>query len=161
MLVTPFEATEAYKLGIIDETGKNLIKPSKLESSQEKDAYSYLHRLVFNIKRMLNKLPGGESKIKNLVAALWLIKESYMNDKQIDEQKLNLVIKTLDSGVHFIEEEILIEEFFGEEGGIANVTGSGVSTDNVAVSKSELNKYKKKNSDLIKLIKRKTTNVVA
>ena len=77
MLITPFQDTEAYKLGIIDVHGKNLRKVSSLHTSQEKDAYNYLTRLVFNMKKIINRLPGGESKIKNLVAALWLIKEYY------------------------------------------------------------------------------------
>ena len=76
MLVTPFEETDAYKLGIIDKDGHNLIKPSKLTMSEQKDAYSYLTRLVFNMKKIINKLPGSDSRIRNLIAAFWLVKES-------------------------------------------------------------------------------------
>ena len=68
MLVTPFTDTTAFKLNIIDASGKNLKKASTLKTSEERDAYSYLHRLVFNMKKILLKLPGGDSKIKNLIA---------------------------------------------------------------------------------------------
>ena len=70
MLIKPFDDTQAYKLGIIDAKGKNLRKSSTLKTSAEKDAYTYLNRLVFNMKKIINRLPGGESKLKSLVAAL-------------------------------------------------------------------------------------------
>ena len=76
MLVTNFEDTKAYKLNIIDKNGKNLKKASTLKTSEEKDAYTYLTRLVFNMKKIINKI-GGENKLKYLVAALWLVKEQY------------------------------------------------------------------------------------
>jgi len=49
MMVTNFEDTQAYKLGIIDKTGKVLRKSSSLKTTEERDAYSYLDRLVFNM----------------------------------------------------------------------------------------------------------------
>jgi len=63
MMVTPFTDTDAFKLGIIDAHGKNLKKVSTLVSDREKESYTYLHRLVFNMKKIINRLPGGESKI--------------------------------------------------------------------------------------------------
>ena len=77
MLVTNFTDTEAFKLGIIDAKGKNIRKVNTLQTSQEKDAYTYLNRLVFNMKKIINKIPGGENRTKSLVAALWLVKEQY------------------------------------------------------------------------------------
>jgi hypothetical protein len=74
MLVTPFNETDAFKLGIIDENGKVLKKASKLTTHNEKDAYDYLTRFVFNMKRMINKF-GGENRLKSLAAALYLFKE--------------------------------------------------------------------------------------
>ena len=53
MLVTPFEKTEAYKLGIIDKNGKVLRKNKTLTVAKEKDSYTILHRFVFNLKRIL------------------------------------------------------------------------------------------------------------
>jgi len=74
LLVTKFEDTDAYKKGIIDETGKR-IKSKKIETSDEKAAYTTFHRLVFNVKKLMAKAPGGSSRIASYAAALYLIKE--------------------------------------------------------------------------------------
>lgn len=74
LLVTRFEDTDAYKKGIIDETGKR-IKSKKIETSDEKAAYTTFHRLVFNVKKLMAKAPGGSSRIASYAAALYLIKE--------------------------------------------------------------------------------------
>ena len=73
MLVTPFEKTEAYKLGIIDKNGKVLRKNKTLTIAKEKDAYTILHRFVFNLKRIINFIPGGKSKLGTYAAALGLL----------------------------------------------------------------------------------------
>lgn len=84
LLVTPWEKTEAYKLGIVDEDGKNLKKSSQLSTPDEKSAYTVFHRLVFNIKRLMNKLPFGRSKLASWATALFLIKEETgMSEKAI------------------------------------------------------------------------------
>jgi hypothetical protein len=55
LLVTPFEKQEAFKQGIIDKDG-NVLKPNRtLKTTQEKRAYTTLHRFVFNLKRILKK----------------------------------------------------------------------------------------------------------
>jgi hypothetical protein len=77
LLVRPFKETEAFKLGIVDENGKILKKASTLQTTQERDAYNYLTRLVFNLKRILMKLPGGENRLKSIIAAFYLVKECY------------------------------------------------------------------------------------
>ena len=74
-LVTPFEKTDAFKLGIIDKDGKILKKRRNLEGSKEKDAYTLSDTLVWNIKKLIGKVPGGKSKIASYAAALFLIKE--------------------------------------------------------------------------------------
>ena len=96
MLTTPFEDTDAYKLGIIDENG-NRIKTKKVSTSEEKSAFTTFHRLVFNVKKLLEKLPGGQSRLASYVAALFLLKEKYeLSDSTIEKivEKSNL--ETLD-----------------------------------------------------------------
>lgn len=157
MLVTPFEETDAYKLGIIDKDGKNLIKASKLETSEQKDAYTYLHRLVFNIKKILNRLPGGDSKLKNIVAAFWLVKESYSNNKSIIAEDLEKVVKLMDN-LTLVEEEIEVTKFLKDkeitEEAPANATGAAVSTDVPAIKKKDVTKYKTKNGELVSFTRR-------
>lgn len=81
LLTTPWEKTGAYKAGLIDATGKLLRKP---ETSEEKSKYNIFHRLVFNVKKLLNKLPLGKTTIASYLAAFYLIKEKTgVSDKQI------------------------------------------------------------------------------
>ena len=72
-LTTPFDQTDAFKLGLIDKDGKRL---KKAETKEEKAAMTYFDRLIFNLKRLLAKVPGGSSRFATFAAALLLIKES-------------------------------------------------------------------------------------
>lgn len=96
LLTTPFEDTEAYKLGIIDEKG-NRVKTKKIQSSEEKSAFTTFHRLVFNVKKLLEKLPGGSSRIASYAAALFLLKEKYdLSDATIDKIVAKSNLETID-----------------------------------------------------------------
>jgi len=143
MLVTNFEDTKAYKLGIIDKDGKNLKKVSTLKSSEEKDAYTFLTRLVFNMKKIINKI-GGENKLKSLIAALFLVKEQYQSGNRstaLMEDKFEKITKLLDNNCSLVEEEILVKRFLNEEAP-ANSTGAAVSTDEPKIGTKEIKKYK-------------------
>ena len=85
-LVTPFEKTEAFKLGIIDEKGKILKRRRDLETKDEKSAYTLSDTLIWNLKKILGKIPLGKTKLASYAAALWLIKEQdngkiFVNEK--------------------------------------------------------------------------------
>lgn len=71
-LVTPFNKTKAFSLGLIDADGKKL---RNAVTSQEKEAMGYFDRLVFNLKRLLEKVPFGKSQIASYAAALLLLRE--------------------------------------------------------------------------------------
>ena len=73
LLTTPWKEQAAFKEGLIDEKGKRTKK--KPNSSKEKDAYTFLHRLVFNLKRIMEMIPFGKTRIASYAAALFLIKE--------------------------------------------------------------------------------------
>jgi hypothetical protein len=84
LLVTPFEKTKAFELGIIDKEGKVLKKGPERTTPEEKSAYTVFHRLVFNLKRIMAKAPGGKSVVARYGAALFLIKEhTGMSEKQL------------------------------------------------------------------------------
>lgn len=141
MLVTNFEDTKAFKLGIIDKNGKNLKKVSTLKSSEEKDAYTYLHRLVFNMKKIINKI-GGENKLKSLVAALWLVREYYESGSRstaLMEEKFDKVLKMLDNRVSLVEEEIIVTKFLKEEAPVNSTAGASVSEP--VIKKKDIKKY--------------------
>ena len=84
LLVTPFDKTKAYEAGIIDENGKRLKSFNNKSSDDYKNYYTPFHRLVFNVKRLMAKAPGGGSRLASYAAALYLIKENYsVSEKRI------------------------------------------------------------------------------
>jgi len=95
-LATPFNKWEAYKLGIIDEKGKVLIKSKDFTKAAQRKAWGVFDRMVANLKKLLAKVPGGSSRFASYAAALFLIKEykhftdestltEELSDKQLDE----------------------------------------------------------------------------
>jgi hypothetical protein len=149
MLVTPFEKTDAYKFGIIDKDGNSLKKSKELKTSEEKNSYTNLTRLVFSLKRLLAKVPGGKSQFASIVAAYWLIKESNQKRTVIREEELMSLIDLIEEKkLTLVEEELTIEKFISmmEDAGVANVTGAGVSTDKPAI---RLNKQGKPISGIV------------
>ena len=72
LLVTPWEKQEAFKQGIIDKKG-NVLRPNKtLKDIKDKKAYTYLHRFVFNMKRLFQKVGLG-SKFGSFFGAMAMI----------------------------------------------------------------------------------------
>ena len=55
-LVTPFEKTKAFKLGIVDEKGKILKRRRDLLTVDEKEAYTLSDTLIWNIKKLMGKI---------------------------------------------------------------------------------------------------------
>lgn len=144
MLVQRFEDTKAYKLGIIDKTGKNLRKASSLRSSEERDAYSYLHRLAFNMKKIVNKV-GGENKLKSLVAALFLVKEYYQTSNRttsLMEQRYLDILNIMETkNVILAEEQLLVMKFVSEEGGVPTNSTAGAAVSEPKIEKKNIKKY--------------------
>ena len=106
LLVTPFEKTDAYKLGIIDENGNRIMpppkggvrqtKPAPLNTSEEKNAYTILHKLVFNIKKIFGKVPGLRTKLGTYAAALFLLKDTFkesVDDPDVFEKEFMKYLK--------------------------------------------------------------------
>ena len=83
LLTTPFEKTDAYKFGIIDDKGNRIKKPNsskpavELNTSELKNSYTILHKLVFNIKKLFAKVPGLRTKVGTYAAALFLLKDTF------------------------------------------------------------------------------------
>ena len=88
LLVTPFEKQDAFKLGIIDKEGNRILppptaggtrqtKPKSLDTLAEKAAYTILHKLIFNIKKLFQKVPGLRTKLGTYAAALFLLKDTF------------------------------------------------------------------------------------
>ena len=104
LLVTPFEKTEAYKLGIIDKDGKRKteqtvargVRPTDLNTTEKKNAYTVLHKLVFNIKKIFGKVPGLRTKLGTYAAALFLLKDTFkehVEDPDVFEKEFMKYLK--------------------------------------------------------------------
>ncbi len=83
LLTMPFEKQDAFKLGIIDKNGHRIkkeksTKPAvELSTTELKNSYTILHKLVFNIKKIFAKVPGLRSKVGTYAAALFLLKDTF------------------------------------------------------------------------------------
>jgi hypothetical protein len=85
LLVTPFDKMPAYKLGIIDKDGARVMEktvsrgmqPTQLIGDEMRSAYTVLHKLVFNIKKIFGKVPGLRTKLGTYAAALFLLKDTF------------------------------------------------------------------------------------
>tara|TARA_R110000744_G_scaffold190755_1_gene309961 strand:- start:642 stop:1238 length:597 start_codon:yes stop_codon:yes gene_type:complete len=86
LLTTSWNKMSAFELGIIDDSGKVIKKP---KTNEEKSAYTVFHRLVFNVKRLVSKLPFGKTKLASYATALFLIKEH----TGIPESKLRSIME--------------------------------------------------------------------
>lgn len=96
MLVMDWSDWDAVKLGILDDEGKR-IKSEKLDTDEKKSAYTPFIRLAANVKRLVNKVPGGGTKLGSFAAALYLIKETYnLSDTTIKHIVEKLEIDPLD-----------------------------------------------------------------
>ena len=117
LLTTPFEDTDAFKFGIIDEKGnrikkKGSTKPEvELATSELKNSYTILHKLVFNIKKIFNKVPGLRTKVGTYAAALFLLKDTFkesVNDPDMFEKEFIKFLKENDIELdNEISEEVI------------------------------------------------------
>ena len=86
LLVTPFNRTKAFKLGIIDDKGKVLIKSKDLPNSGPKrEAYTLLIRFVFNLKKLLGKVGIRGPLGTSAAAAIAFFKEE--NGQNLEVEK--------------------------------------------------------------------------
>ena len=118
LLTTPFEDTDAFKLGIIDEKGNRIKLPKstkpavELSTSELKNSYTILHKLVFNIKKIFSKVPGLRTKLGTYAAALFLLKDTFkesVNDPDMFEKEFVKYLK--ENNIKFDDE--ISEEVIG------------------------------------------------
>ena len=100
LLTTPFDKTDAFKFGIIDKDGNRIKKEDGsvevLRTPDEKGAYTILHKLIFNIKKLFGKVPGLRTKVGTYAAALFLLKDTFkehVEDPDIFEKEFMKYLK--------------------------------------------------------------------
>jgi hypothetical protein len=164
MLTTSFTETDAYRLGIIDAHGKVLKKEQELATEEERESYTLLHRMVFKLKRIIEKVPFANSKFLSFAAALALVKENVEYDEDILEEILYMTMEQdeIKSLAEELENTTMLsfKQYIEEEGmGVAGggVAGIGINNPNIpnqaepGVSKAAQKKWRKKN----KIVRRK------
>ena len=118
LLTTPFDKTDAFNLGIIDEKGNRIKKPKstqpavELATVEQKNSYTILHKLVFNIKKIFMKVPGLRTKVGTYAAALFLLKDTFkesVDDKDMFEKEFMKYLK--ENNIEF--DESISEEVIG------------------------------------------------
>jgi len=133
ILTTPWESTDAFKLGIVDEKGKILKKHRKLKLDKEKEAYTMMHRLVWKLKRLMEKIPFGKSRLASYAAALWLIKEEksfYGTDEELQESFLSFL------ETDWKNEALILKENY--EGDMDKKTFSNFRKEGIDIKKSSM-----------------------
>ena len=102
LLTTPFEKQDAFKLGIIDKDGNRIKQPNstrpavELATTEQKNSYTILHKLVFNIKKIFAKVPGLRTKVGTYAAALFLLKDTFkesVDDPDVFEKEFMKYLK--------------------------------------------------------------------
>lgn len=157
ILTTPFNETKAYQLGIIDDKGNELKKMRSLNSVVERDSYTILHRLVYRLKRIIEKVPIENKKMLSYAAALSLIKENIeLTHEPIELESLLLerITQNLHDEINIIEQymsqgnTLSFKQFVDEDIPANNASGGGIAgftPDTLGVPKPAAMKYKRKN----------------
>ena len=118
LLTTPFEKQDAFKFGIIDEKGNRIKNPKtgkpsiELTTTELKNSYTILHKLVFNIKKIFGKVPGLRTKLGTYAAALFLLKDTFkesVDDPDMFEKEFVKYLK--ENNIEFDDE--ISEEVIG------------------------------------------------
>lgn len=157
LLVIPFNETDAFRLGIIDSKGKELKRMSQLNTVAERDAYTILHRMVFRIKRIIEKVPVENKKLVSFAAALSLVKEHANAESEpldLESQFLKRLNTNLSEEIEFIESynsnkntltfRQFVEEIPANNAGTPGI--AGLPPDEPPVSKKAQKKYIRKNT---------------
>ena len=108
MLATRWNKTDAYKLGIIDGKGVRIRTKEADEAAKKAGSkYTNIHKVIFNIKRLISKVPGGKSRIGGAAAAIWLLKEESKHMGVKDENLIeNVFLDYLKNNGYEIENDI-------------------------------------------------------
>ena len=111
LFTTPFNEWNAYATGVIDAEGNIIVPPEKRSTAQD-ESFTKFDLLILKLKKVLEKLPFGKTRLASYAAALYLLKEDVknINEETLEEDFLK----------YFENKELISEE-------IANVTGANVA----------------------------------
>lgn len=142
LFTVKYEETDAYKLGIINDKGEQIIPMRNFVRREQEQSYTLLHRLVFRLRGLLEKVPFVKSRLANYAAALLLVREKVVKEEEFWETDAVLLEK-LDAAQHrpgfYLAEQQIRKHW---EDAAANATGSAVAgtgedSDTVVVKKKK------------------------
>lgn len=158
-LTTPFTEWPAFTLGIIDADG-NILKKRKDLTGTEKDAFGVYDLMILRLKKLLGKVPGGQSRISSYAAALWLIKESKNLGETIDDMSDEILEESFNSYLDYTQQhydvnqkfEKMLEDAVVNSAGGGAIAGIGVGPQGEpGVSKAAQRRIQKKNRVMARL----------
>lgn len=158
-LTTPFTEWPAFTLGIIDADG-NILKKRKNLTGTEKDAFGVYDLMILRLKKLLAKVPGGQSRISSYAAALWLIKESKNLGETIDDMSDEILEESFNSYLDYTQQhydvnqkfEKMLEDAAVNSAGGGAIAGIGVGPQGEpGVSKAAQRRIQKKNRVMARL----------
>jgi hypothetical protein len=139
-LVTPFNRWDAFKTGVINDRGEVITKKED-RTSEQNSSWGYYDRLLANLKKLLEKIPGGRTRIASFAAALLLLRE-----QNIDADDIEYLSECLN---HYMKEaKQLNEQMAGVptvSAGAGKIAGIGVGPDGEpGITRSQHRRWKKK-----------------
>jgi len=137
-LATPFDEWDAFEQDIIDADGNVLKSRKDLRSREEKNAFGVFDVMILNIKKILEKIPGGKSRIASYAAALYLLREwnhfskdsllvESMDDQHIEETVSYFFADKSDYTIleNYVNRKVQGDENIFEDGAPTNSAGGG------------------------------------
>jgi len=144
-LTTPFTQMDAYRLGLIDANG-NVLKRRELFNYEESRALSKFDILIINLKKLIGMIPGGQSQLASIAAAIYLMRE----EKNINENNLENSLFELEENFNKIFNEVKQVYEDAPVNSTAGIAGLGPS--DLKIPPKSRRKYIKNNE--------KTTNLL-
>lgn len=126
LLVTRAKDTAAFKLGIVDEDGRQIMDDQTILNLGYRNEYTKLDKLAFNLRRKIkNSMSSGSSLLSSMTAALMLLREGKEDGDitVLEESFTKIPPRWADAefAKEFLESYLIQEE-------IANSTGESVSS---------------------------------
>lgn len=156
-LTTPFQQMEAYRLGLIDDNG-NILKRREYFTSEESRALTKFDVLIVNLKKLIGMIPGGQSQLATIAAAIYLMRE----EKNINESNLEDSLFELESKFKSVMEEVSSVYEDAPTNTTAGIAGLGPS--DLKIPPKARRKYIRSNQKtteiLQSIIRRRMPNIV-
>ena len=126
-LATPFEEWPAFKEGIIDKDGNILIPKKNRNTIRQQQALSLYDVMVLKLKKLLAKVPGGQSRLASYAAALWLIREGKDYESTAEDLTEQQLSESLERYLDYTTEAFDVNRKFEQmmEDGAAGGLGGG------------------------------------